>query len=212
MDDRDLLRHLKEGGPELYERTDPPALDLAAITAQELSPRAASAPRRGWTLRPLIAVGGAMACVALGVVGGAVLFGSDAGRTPDPVVASSPVTPAAPPGSRQVSLTRFDDAAPAGAAAEVNVFTATDGRTVDLRVQGLPQPKKGEFYELWVLGDAGKMISLGIVRVDASGSAEVRMPLPVSLRRFPIFDISLEPGDGNPTHSGHSVLRSAAAA
>lgn len=214
MDDRDLLRHLKEGGAELYERPEPPKLDLDAITGSDASPSPAPAraARRSWTLRPFVALGGAMACIALGVVGGAVLFGGDAGTGPDRVVASGPTTPSVPTGARQVSLTRFDDAAPADAAAEVNVFTATDGRTVDLRVKGLPAPKKGEFYELWVLGDAGKMISLGIIRVDASGSAEVRMPLPVSLRRFPIFDISLEPGDGNPTHSGHSVLRSAAAA
>ncbi len=221
MDDRDLLRHLTEGGPQLYERPEPPKLDLDAITggpasspfaAPQHAPEAKSAKRarRGWTFRPLIAVGGAMACVAFGVVGGAVLFGGETG-SPAQVAASTPTTPPAPTG-RQVSLTRFDDAAPIDAAAEVNVFTATNGRTVDLRVKGLPQPKKGEFYELWVLGDAGKMLSLGIVRVDESGSAEVRMPLPVSLRRFPVFDISLESGDGNPTHSGHSVLRSAAAA
>lgn len=210
MDDRDLLRHLREGGTDLYERPEPPALDLDAITGA--APAPARAARRGWTLRPLVAVGGALACIAVGVAGGAVLFGSDAGPSPERTIASSPTTAPTSPRSRQVALTRFDDAAPADAAAEVNVFTATDGRTVDLRVKGLPVPKKGEFYELWVLGDAGKMISLGIVRVDATGSAEVRMPLPVSLRRFPIFDISLEPGDGNPTHSGHSVLRSAAAA
>lgn len=213
MDDRDLLRHLREGGPDLYERPEPPKLDLDAITGA--APAPARAPRRGWTLRPFVAVGGAMACIAVGVASGAVLFGGDASPSPERTIASSPTSPTitpTTPGSRQVALTRFDDAAPADAAAEVNVFTATDGKTVDLRVKGLPVPKKGEFYELWVLGDAGKMISLGIVRVDETGSAEVRMPLPVSLRRFPIFDISLEPGDGNPTHSGHSVLRSAAAA
>ena len=216
IDDRDVLRHLEEGGAELYDRPDPPELDLAAITGTEPAPAARSRATRTWSLRPLVAVGGAAACIAVGLLGGALLFGDasapsnsaqDRASTP-PTTTTTPTVPRA----RQVTLTRFDDTAPAQAAAQVNVFTATDGRTVDLRVKGLPTPRKGEFYELWVLGDQGKMISLGIVRVDANGSADVRMPLPVSLRRFPVFDLSLEPGDGDPKHSGHSILRSAAAA
>jgi len=215
IDDRDVIRHLEEGGPGLYDRAEPPALDLDAITgaAAARSPTAASARRRRWALPPFMAVGGAVACVGLGLLGGALLFGgTDAPRPVASSPATTPTTAPSTPRVRQVTLNRFDDAAPAQAAAEVNVFTATDGRTVDLRVKGLPAPRKGEFYELWVLGDEGKMISLGIVRVDANGSADVRMPLPVSLRRFPVFDLSLEPGDGNPKHSGHSILRSAAAA
>lgn len=212
IDDRDILRHLETGGAELYDRPDPPTLDLDAITgASQPAPA-----RRGWTFRPLVAVGGAVACLAVGLLSGAVLFGASGDDTAPEVRASTP--PASTPGlttsppGRQVELARFGDAAPPDAAAQVNVFTATDGKTVDLRVQGMPTPRKGEFYELWVLGDAGKMISLGIVRVDANGSADVRLPLPVSLRRFPVFDLSLEPGDGDPTHSGQSMLRSAATA
>lgn len=216
IDDRELIRHLEEGGPDLFDRPEPPALDLAAITGQpqlhtERADRPAPRRERRWNLRPLVAVSGAMACIGAGLVGGALLFGGSGPAPSTPTRVAATAAPTTPIG-RQVSLNRFDDAAPADAAAEVNVFTATDGRTVDLRVKNLPVPPKGQFYELWVLGDAGKMISLGIVRVDASGTAEVRMPLPVSLRRFPVFDLSLEPGDGNPAHSGQSIMRSAAAA
>lgn len=212
IDDRDILRHLETGGEDLYDRPEPPELDLDAITG---GTRPATA-RRSWTFRPLVAVGGAVACLAVGLLSGAVLFGGD-GSAPAPDLRSSTPTPTTPastttPAGRQVELARFGDAAPPDAAAEVNVFTATDGKTVDLRVKGMPVPRKGEFYELWVLGDGGKMISLGIVRVDENGSADVRLPLPVSLRRFPVFDLSLEPGDGDPTHSGQSMLRSAATA
>lgn len=207
IDDRDILRHLETSGKDLYDRPEPPKLDLDAITG---APRPAPA-RRGWTLRPLVAIGGAVACLAVGLLSGAVLFGAQ-DAAPAPEVRASTPAPTTTPLGRQVELARFGDAAPPDAAAEVNVFTATDGKTVDLRVHGMPVPPKGEFYELWVLGDAGKMISLGIVRVDANGSAEVRLPLPVSLRRFPVFDLSLEPGDGDPTHSGQSMLRSAATA
>lgn len=207
IDDRDILRHLETGGDELYDRPTPPELDLDAITGGAQPART----RRTWSLRPLVAVGGALACLAIGLLSGALLFSGDT-ATPAPDVRASTPAPTTPPVGRQVELARFGDAAPPNAAAQVNVFTTTDGKTVDLRVQGMPTPRKGEFYELWVLGDEGKMISLGIVRVDASGSADVRLPLPVSLRRFPVFDLSLEPGDGDPTHSGQSMLRSAATA
>ena len=146
-----------------------------------------------------------------GFASGAALTGSDA-PTPTRTIATTTTTTPGPLRARHVTLGRFDDTAPRGATAQASIFTATDGRTVQLRVSGLPQPRKGEFYELWVLGNGTKMISLGIVRVDQTGAADVRMPLPVSLRRFPVFDLSLEPGDGNPAHSGHSILRSPAAA
>lgn len=207
IDDRDILRHLETGGADLYDRPEPPELDLDAITGGSRAPQ----PRRTWSFRPLVAVGGAVACIGIGVLSGALFFGSDA-AAPKPEVRASTPAPTTTPLGRQVELARFGDDAPPNAAAQVNVFTTTDGKTVDLRVQGMPTPRRGEFYELWVLGDAGKMISLGIVRVDASGSADVRLPLPVSLRRFPVFDLSLEPGDGDPTHSGQSMLRSAATA
>ncbi|MEH3053390.1 MAG: anti-sigma factor [Patulibacter minatonensis] len=212
--DRDLLRHLEDGGDDLYDRPEPPALDLAAITGQPQQPAAAARPaaRRTWQLRPLVVTGGAAACLAIGALAGTTLQRGDGGPQPTRVAAQPTTPPTTAPARRNVTLARFDDTAPRGAIAEASIFTATDGRTVDLRVSGLPQPRKGEFYELWVLGEGKQMISLGIVRVDADGAADVRMPLPVSLRRFPVFDLSLEASDGNPEHSGHSILRSAAAA
>jgi hypothetical protein len=209
IDDRDLLRHLEEGGPDLYERPAPPALDLDAITGTQRPVRTAQ-PSRGWRLPAPLLVGGAAVCVAVGVLAGATLFGD--GPAPAPrIAASTPPTTAQPPG-REVTLARFGDHAPPAAQAQASVFRGAGGRTVELHVRGLKRLSKGAFYELWVLGRGTRMISLGIVRVDATGSADVEMPLPVSLRRFPVFDLSLEPGDGNPTHSGDSLLRSAATA
>ncbi len=216
MDDRDLLRHLTEGGPQLYERPEPPKLDLDAITggpasspfaAPQHAPEAKSARSArggGWT--GLSAADRRRRCHGLRRVrrrGRAVLFGGETG-SPAQVAASTPTTPPAPTG-RQVFAHALRRCRPDRRRREVNVFTATNGRTVDLRVKGLPQPKKGEFYELWVLGDAARCCRWASCGSTSSGSAEVRMPLPVSLRRFPVFDISLESGDGNPTHSGHSV-------
>lgn len=49
--------------------------------------------------------------------------------------------------------------------------------------------------------------SLGSFRVPASGRAEIDVPLPVPVADFRYIDVSREPDDGNPSHSGDSVLR-----
>lgn len=64
------------------------------------------------------------------------------------------------------------------------------------------------FEELWLINtDGQRMISLGIVPPDGSGS----YPMPVmkngSLNGYTIVDISLEPFDGNAAHSHNSLLR-----
>jgi hypothetical protein len=43
--------------------------------------------------------------------------------------------------------------------------------------------------------------------VPASGEAEVTVPLPVDVSDFRFVDVSAEEDDGDPGHSGVSVLR-----
>jgi hypothetical protein len=60
------------------------------------------------------------------------------------------------------------------------------------------------FYEVWLIDEAvDGMVSLGPLRADG------RYPIPagVDVRAFPVVDVSIEPPDGEPTHSGRSVLR-----
>ena len=64
--------------------------------------------------------------------------------------------------------------------------------------------RSGEYLELWLIDTSVKgMVSLGIL--DHGGDYE----LPPGLRYadFPVVDISSEPYDGQPTHSGESILR-----
>lgn len=81
-----------------------------------------------------------------------------------------------------------------------------DGRTLAVEVEGLDAPE-GSFYELWLLDFDGEEVarleSLG--RVDAPGSFSV--PEDLDLDEFDVVDVSVEPDDGNPDHSGDSVLR-----
>jgi anti-sigma-K factor RskA len=74
---------------------------------------------------------------------------------------------------------------------------------LDIRVSNLPDPGNG-FLELWVIDPAVEgMVSLGPLR----GSGRFPLPEAVDPSAFPIVDISVEPADGVPTHSGRSILR-----
>jgi len=89
-------------------------------------------------------------------------------------------------------------------AAEV-VGTASS-RVLELDVSGLT---RGDgFYEVWLLGpDATTLVSVGLL--DTSQGTRATFPLPADLdvADFPIVDISLEPVDGDPAHSGDSIVR-----
>lgn len=62
----------------------------------------------------------------------------------------------------------------------------------------------GTFAEVWVINtDVTEMISLGPLRRDG----RYELPDGIDPAAFPIVDVSIEPLDGTPTHSGHSVLR-----
>lgn len=109
-----------------------------------------------------------------------------------------------------------DDATPAAAATleplegvEVDEsvtaqFVVDDGSTrLDVDLSALPDATDG-FYEIWLLdpGD-GRMVSLGPARPDGTYA----LPSGVEVDDYPAVDVSVEPHDGDPTHSGASVLR-----
>ena len=77
--------------------------------------------------------------------------------------------------------------------------------TVELR--GLRPSGPRDFYELWLLGDDGELVSLGSVRVPDSGDATLDVELPVDPKQFRYLDLSREPDDGDPSHSTISILR-----
>jgi hypothetical protein len=92
----------------------------------------------------------------------------------------------------------------AGSTGEAHLVQLDDGRyALDIDVEGLPA-EDGDFYELWVIDtDVVGMVSLGPLH----GSGRYPLPESVDPRAFPVVDISIEPADGVPTHSGASVLR-----
>lgn len=81
-----------------------------------------------------------------------------------------------------------------------------DGRQLTVDTSGLGE---GEdfFYELWLLdidnGDLNDLRSIGVIEADGTYVIDEG----IDLAEFNVVDISLEPMDGNPDHSGDSVLR-----
>ena len=83
------------------------------------------------------------------------------------------------------------------------VQATPDGRR--LRVE-LDAPATDEgYYEVWLLEPAvERMVQVGVVR---GGTTTLALPEGIDLAEYPIVDVSLEPLDGDPTHSGVSVAR-----
>lgn len=110
-----------------------------------------------------------------------------------------------PPASVEIAsatLAAFPDHP--GAAGEARVTELTDGeRTVTVRLDA--EASGDGFREVWLIkADASALISLGELE-GAEGTFVV--PADVDLRDYVLVDVSQEPMDGDPTHSGDSIVR-----
>ncbi|WP_116449347.1 anti-sigma factor [Blastococcus litoris] len=148
---------------------------------QPVAPVLPLRPRR----RPVLLVAAAVvagAVVGAGVV--AVVQGRDDGE--------------------QVVAVDLDPLAENDASGRAEVVQLDDGSRVvqvDLDAPSLAD----EYYELWLIDrDVVGMVPLGVVR---PGSQTVELPSDLDLGQFPLVDVSVEPLDGDPTHSGVSVAR-----
>lgn len=89
------------------------------------------------------------------------------------------------------------------AQAGVNLVQTGDGYALDIDLTAVPSAADGEL-ELWIINDdVSAMHSLGVLM----SSGRFVLPDGVDPEDFPIVDISVEPFDGNPAHSGQSTLR-----
>ena len=183
---RPIVAGLEALPPEAWEPgrvpplPDPPPLPAAPAPER---PR----PRRAWW--PVAAVAACLALLAAGVGIGALVFGGDDGGGGGPAIA----------------LARVGEGGSA-AAGQARVVSSDDGG-LRVRVSGLAPSGPGAYYELWLLDGPERLLSLGSFRVPASGAAEVTVPLPVDVTDFRFVDVSVESADGDPGHSGVSVLR-----
>ena len=113
------------------------------------------------------------------------------------------LAPAAPKVVASASLAGFP--AWPGASGQATVTSSQDGRILDLRLDARSAP--AQYREVWLISaDQKRLISLGVLR---GASGEFAVPQGVDLERYDIVDVSSEPRDGNPKHSGDSIVRGA---
>jgi len=150
-------------------------------------PEPARARWRWSAPRLALAAAGAAAVFVIGLAIGVGVGGDDGGS--EPLVTS--VGLHALDGDRASGLVSLADGEP---------------RTAEVVLDGLPPSSTGEHYELWLLG-TGDPVSLGSFTVGPDGHADNVITIPVDPGAYQSFDVSVEPDDGDPSHSGDSVLR-----
>lgn len=145
------------------------------------------ASRSGWSWRSGRGMALAAAAVlALAAVGAALMTNRTGGSQ---VVAEVALQPLEGSGSGQARLVR-----------------SADGRSylrLDQQLDPLPE---GSYAEVWLIDPTSnlqRMVSLGAV--DRSG--RLAIPRGIDPAVYRVVDVSIEPADGVPTHSGRSVLR-----
>jgi hypothetical protein len=140
--------------------------------------------------RPLLMV--AAAVLAGAAVGAGAVAVLDDREGPAPVAADT------------LEVVALDPLADNEASGRAEIVVRPDGSRaveVDLDAPAL----EGSYYEIWLIDrDVVGMVPLGVVR---PGTQTYELPDDLVLGEFPLVDVSVEPLDGDPTHSGVSVAR-----
>jgi len=139
---------------------------------------------------------GAVAAVALLAVGAVVV--SSIGGGGDPVVAAAELA---------YDPDTFDPLG-ADAAATARLVESGDGYEIRLDDASLPETAADDL-ELWLIavGSDGSLDVQPVALVDPTSPGTYRVPADLDPDVYSVVDISIEPRDGDETHSGRSILR-----
>ncbi|GEA86667.1 anti-sigma factor [Cellulomonas cellasea] len=90
------------------------------------------------------------------------------------------------------------------ASGDAFVEQASDGtRTLVVTLEG--EVDDGGYREVWLIDrDVTKLVSLGVLE---GSDGRFSIPAGLDLAEFPVVDVSEEPFDGDPAHSGDSIIR-----
>jgi hypothetical protein len=187
------LRRDTEPEPDvrLKRRPEPPTADDDIHFTPE--------PRRSRRGGLLAALG---LLLVLGALAAILLAGGDDDDEPAPDMAERTGSQATPPGDERpgrgggVALQPLTDAGARGRIAP------GEGGLLVISIGGLPRGEGS--YEAWLYDSVVDARSLG--RFEG-GARRLEGKLPPDAGEYRFLDISLEPADGNPNHSGDSVLR-----
>ena len=89
-----------------------------------------------------------------------------------------------------------------GAQGTARIIGRGPGTRLQLRIAGLPRSQGA--YTVWLYDSVTDARPLASFR---GSRARLDLRLPADLDRYHYLDVSREPRDGNPNHSGESVLR-----
>ncbi|MGV9557774.1 anti-sigma factor [Streptomyces sp. NPDC003522] len=77
-------------------------------------------------------------------------------------------------------------------------------RTLDVTVEGLP--RTSGYFEVWLMDRTHtKLVSMGVLGPD--GRAALPVPDNIDLDEYSVVDVSVQPYNGRPDHSGDSLVR-----
>ncbi|MGW3866652.1 anti-sigma factor [Streptomyces sp. NPDC005047] len=77
-------------------------------------------------------------------------------------------------------------------------------RTLSIRVKGLPATSG--YFEVWLMDSTHtKLVSMGVLGRD--GRATLPVPDNIDLTEYSVVDVSIQPYNGKPDHSGDSIVR-----
>ncbi|MFC7846596.1 anti-sigma factor [Streptomyces sp. NPDC001046] len=77
-------------------------------------------------------------------------------------------------------------------------------RTLRITVEGLP--RTSGYFEVWLMDRTHtKLVSMGVLGPD--GRASLPVPNNIDLREYSVVDVSVQPYNGKPDHSGDSLVR-----
>jgi anti-sigma-K factor RskA len=171
-----------------FVRDDPPAGMWARIST-EAAPVVAFTPtaqRTSRTSRTVWALSAAAAMAAATLVAISLRNGSQPTVLASVVLSNANLSPRA-----------------LGSSGDATLSNDNGSLILHVEVSNL-RTEPASYFELWMIDkDVKGMVSLG----PFHGNGDYRVPDGIDIAKFPIVDISIEPADGTPTHSGESAVR-----
>lgn len=137
---------------------------------------------------------------------GALLAASAASAAVAALVVGVVVTQlGAEPRATDVASAVLEPLGPDVTAASAEVIEVDGQRLLVVDADALPEVDG--YLDVWLLDEnAQQMVSIGVMDRE---STRLTLPAGLDLGTFPIVDVSIEPFDGDPTHSGNSLWRGA---
>jgi anti-sigma-K factor RskA len=93
-----------------------------------------------------------------------------------------------------------------GAKGELRGEKVGENFQFELEVQGLPELRKDEYFEMWYAKEEGERISCGTFRAQPGGQTTVNLTAPVNAALYPKIEVTREPDNGDPGTSGKEIL------